>query len=443
MRTLRFAKNPIPILGSNFDQYGSTYQFHIGGVQKGIATQDPEIIQHILQKNNRNYKKSNIQSGILRRYVGKGLLTSEGKYWLRQRRLIQPGFHRERLQGLVHQMNTMISAYYEEWAGAEEVDISAGMHDLAFAIVAGSLFGTSVDRDTTLTLRKNLTDLQNFIITQVRQPYLLPWLQLSGAMRKNLRLADATKNIIRGIITERRQKSESANDLLQMLLDARYEDTGEGMDDEQLLDESLIIFVAGHETSANALTWIFYLLSQHPEVMDKLQQEVDAVLEDRAPTIGELPRLGYVRQVVEEAMRLYPPAWVLDRVALKEDQVAGYRIPADTMLILYTYGVHHDSKHWEDPERFDPDRFAAENKKNHAPYTYLPFGGGPRLCIGNNFALMEMQLILVHFVQRFSFFAPAEELDIKPLITLRPDHALRLKVVQRKRAVQEVPNSSL
>jgi len=416
----------------NLKKYGPTYTFHIGGVKKGVATIEPAVIQHILQKNNRNYRKSNIQTGVLKKYVGGGLLTSEGKYWLKQRRLIQPGFHRDRLSELVQLMNQEIDHHFDAIDLEGPVDLSTSMHQLAFNIVAKAIFSTSISEDEMRSLSGNLNLLQEFIIKQVRQPYLLPWFKVSGLMKKHEQLAQITRKTILDLIRQRIDSGIAQNDLLQMLLDSRYEDSGEGMTEEQLLDESLILFVAGHETSANALAWILYLLSRHPKCQEKITREVDGVLKGRRPAFSDLPSLAYTRQVIEESLRMYPPAWVVDRVALEQDEVNGILIPAGALLIIYIYGVHHNDLLWDAPGEFRPERFGAEEKSSLEPYSYFPFGGGPRLCIGNNFAMMEMQLVLVHFLQRFQFSKPAETTEIQPMVTLRPARKIKLDLTRRK-----------
>jgi cytochrome P450 len=213
-----------------------------------------------------------------------------------------------------------------------------------------------------------------------------------------------------------------------MLLDARYEDTGEGMNEKQLLDETLILFVAGHETSANALTWTWYLLSQHPEAVVKIRREIVEKIGDRPPEFADLPKLEYLTQVIEESMRLFPPAWITDRVAVDDDQYNGIDIPKGIAVVTYIYGAHHSPDYWPEPEKFIPERFSKENKKKQAPFSYLPFGGGPRLCIGNNFAMMEMQLALARLVPRYDFqLAEGQSIELQPLITLRPKNGIMMK----------------
>jgi len=434
----RFVKNPIPVLSEFVEEYGATFSLNVGGgLQRAIVSVDPEFIQAVLQKHHRRYNKSMIQTDILARYIGQGLLTSEGPYWLRQRRLIQPGFHKAKLSALVDIMQKVVDDYLPQIEAASEtgqpIEITHSMMELAFNIVAKTLFSTSIDNEELERLGENISTLQKFIVRQVRQPYLGLWFKISGKIKAHVQLSEISKSIIRNYIQERRQDKNEHHDLLDMLLQARYEDTGEGMDDQQLLDESLILFVAGHETSGNALAWTLHLLSTHPEVADKLYAELEKVLKDGKFTFDALSQLDYTRQVIQESMRLYPPAWVMDRIAVEDDEILGIRIPKDTMIIPFVYGVHHSAKHWSEPALFRPERFGKEEMKAQHPYAYIPFGGGPRLCIGNNFAMMEMQLIIASIMIRYKVLtAEGPPIEMLPLVTLRPKNGIRLRFEKRK-----------
>lgn len=436
LNSVRFLRNPLEVISENLQRYGDTYVFHLGGVQKGMMTANPELIQHVLQKNHRNYRKSPIHFDKLARFLGHGLLTIDGEYWLRQRRLIQPGFHRKRLAALSQTMNEEIALFLDRMdktiARQPEVEMDRAMLEIAFRVVARSLFSADLPEARLMELSRQITALQAFIIRLIRQPYLEWWFRLSGKTAQHRKMSDSAKTIVTELIRQRRQSAEEHDDLLQMLLDARYEDTGEGMSEQQLIDECLILFVAGHETTANALAWTCYLLSQHPEAVEKLRAEHEAVLAGRLPEFGDLPQLEYTLQVIEESMRLYPPAWITDRVAVEADEAAGISIPAGSMIALSIYGAHHSPTLWDEPEEFRPERFSKENKAMQHPYAYLPFGGGPRLCIGNNFALMEMQLILVQMLRRFDLeLAPGQDVSPQALITLRPKNGLRMQIRRR------------
>lgn len=433
----KFVQNPIPILNQYLAEYGDHYSFNLGGsAQKGIVSIDPHLIQHVLQKNHRKYRKSEIQTKQLKHFVGSGLLTSEGAYWLKQRRLIQPGFHKNKLAALVDIMNEEIEAYCEnidQLAHTNEIfDINHNMMEMAFRIVAKSLFGANVGEEELQLLGHNITTLQSFIIKLIRQPYLNWWYNLSGQMKKHLKLGEASKSVILKYIKDRRQDSGEYDDLLDMLLSARYEDTGEGMTDLQLLDESLILFVAGHETSANALSWTWYILSQRRDVVEKIRAELDDVIGDGKISFEKLPQLDYLRCVINESMRIYPPAWITDRVAMEDDEIDGMFIPKGTMMVLYIYGVHHSKNIWEQAEEFIPERFKKENIKGRPSFAYCPFGGGPRLCIGNSFAMMEMQLIIAKLIQRYDFeLIKDQEVAMQPMITLRPKNGIKMRCKKR------------
>lgn len=431
----RFVQNPIPVINEALQTYGMTYEVYMGGVQKIIMTADPGLIQHILQKNHRNYRKSEIQTKTLAHFLGRGLLTSEGAYWLQQRRLIQPGFHKNRLTNLAQIMTEVIEEFLvnldEEISSNTIVDIYQKMMELTFKIVAKSLFSTSLQEKELRVLSHNLTVIQEFIIKQIRQPFLNPWFKLSGRLKRNEKLAEESNQVILNYIQERRKTDGDFDDLLQMLLDARYEDTGKGMTDRQLIEESLILFIAGHETTANATAWMWYLLSLHETETEKARREVKTQIGEQNPTFSDLSRLSYLTQIIQESMRLYPPAWITDRVAINEDQFNGIAIPKDTMIAAYIYGIHHAESLWENPEQFIPDRFAKEQKKNIPSNAYLPFGGGPRLCIGNSFAMMEMQLILAKMLQKYKVeLVKDQKIEMQPLVTLRPRYGIKMKLLK-------------
>lgn len=434
--SFKMAKDPLPYI-NHFLSEQPTVQLYLGGLYKMILTRDPDFVQHILQKNHRIYKKSEVHFDKIRHFLGRGLLTSEGDYWLQQRRLIQPGFHKKRLEGLLLLMDRVAGDFLdrmdEEIKAQPEVDMYEKMQELTFRIIANSIFSTDLKEEELHKLSESITRLQAFIIRQIRQPYLNRWFRLSGQVRIHEELRDEGNAITMSYIQARRQNPGDHSDLLQMLLDARYEDTGEGMTDQQLIDESNILFVAGHDTSANALSWSWYLLSQHPEVLEKVREEVRTHLTSARPTFDQIARLTYTEQVLEESMRLYPPAWTTNRVAKEDDEFKGIKIQKGTTFATYIYGVHHSPELWDEPEAFRPERFAKEKKKDHHPFAFLPFGGGPRLCIGNNFAMMEMKLILARMVNRYDVkLVEGQEVKPLPLITLRPENGIRMRVNRRR-----------
>ncbi|WP_165903924.1 cytochrome P450 [Hymenobacter gummosus] len=432
------AANPIPVITDYLDQFGDTVGLYLGGVRPTLLTRDPGLIQHVLQKNHRNYPKSELTRGVAR-YLGHGLLTSEGSYWLQQRRLIQPGFHRQRIAALTELMLDVIDeclAPVLDAAGKQGGVAQVAVHELmtatAFRIIARSVFSSSMTEAELQQMARLLTELQGFYVRTLRQPYLRPWLGVTGQYRLHDGLAAELRQLIRGYIQRRKQEQQAdpgfaKDDLLQMLLDARYEDSGEAMTDEQVLDEAAILLVAGHETAANALSWLWLLLARHPEEAAKVRAEMQRVLGSRRPSFTDLPQLPYSMQVVQETMRLYPPVWIVDRQAAEDDEYNGLPLPKGTLISAYLYGVHHLPRLWPEPEAFCPARFG---KDQPAPptYAYLPFGGGPRLCIGNQFALTEMQLVLLEVLRRFEVeWQEQPPIQMRPLITLRPRAEINLR----------------
>lgn len=442
LRSVALAKDPLPVLDATLARYGDTVELYIGGMEKSILTRDPGLTQHILQKNHRNYAKSKFTLGFSR-YIGHGLLTNEGPDWLRQRRLIQPGFHRQRVAGLTKLMQEVTAetlaplvAQADRAGGAVAVPVHELMTRLTFRIIARSVFSTNFPEAELDRMAELLTDIQAFFVRSIRQPYLLPWFKLRGQFRRHDTLATELRALLGRHIAERQQANAVPNatppdDLLQMLLDVRYEDTGEPMTPNRVLDEALILLVAGHETSANALTWLTYLLAHHPAEAQAIQAEAATILRGRPPTFDELPRLGRALYAVQEAMRRYPPAWMLDRVALADDTYQGLPIPKGTLISLYVYGLHHDEKHWAQPEEFRPARFAPGPGRPGPTFAYVPFGGGPRLCIGMQFALTEMHLVTLELLRQFDveWVAGQAPVTAQPLITLRPrdDFQVRLR----------------
>ena len=433
-RFRQITKDPLSFLTRLFAEHGPIYIGQLG-FNRVYVTQNPDHIQHILQKNNRNYSKSPALKKIAR-YAGWGLLTSDGDYWLQQRRLIQPGFHRQKLEGLsaimVREIDDFIIDFNKHIAENNEIDISKEMMRLTFKVVSKSLFHTGLSENELDRVDYVITTLQHEIIQQIRKPFLKPWFYFSGSIARCNRLKDEVDSIIFRVIRERQESGESHDDMLDMLINTRYEDTGKGMTLQQLRDESLILFLAGHETSANALTWTWYLLSQHPEVKKKVVDEVERVVGDGQPGFQHVPKLIYTKQVIDESMRLFPPAWIIDRLSIEEDQLNEYYVPPNTMVNIFVWGVHRDPDLWPDPEKFDPERFHPDHPQIKHPFAYFPFGGGPRMCIGKSFAFMEMQLILAKMIREYDFqLVPGQEIKTDPLVTLRPLGEIRMRVEKK------------
>ncbi|WP_374174902.1 cytochrome P450 [Flavobacterium tructae] len=412
-------RNPIPYHKRYFDQFGDSFSLQIGRSKHLILSRDNEIAQHILQKNQRNYHKSKFQSVYLSKYLGKGLLTVDGDFWLKQRRLIQPAFHKQKMNQLVENMNETIVSELKELEEEKCIDLFPVMSQLAFNVVAKSLFHLSISEEKLNRIKYIIEEVQNFLIKEIRLPHKAWWFSMSGQVAKHLQLAEENNRIIQEIIDERTTSGEPVNDLLQLLLETRYEDTGEGMSVKQLIDEIKILFIAGHETSANALTFTLYLLGRNPEIQQKV---LDEILEIEAQTeniVEQLQKMTYLNAVINEAMRLYPPAWITDRQNVEDDTIGPYHLKKGTLIGVSFYELHRNPKYWENPEEFIPERFLGEQKKHSMQYFY-PFGAGPRMCIGAGFAIYEMCLTVAHVVKKYVIKSETDTVQFNPLITLKP-----------------------
>lgn len=426
----RFLKDPIALMEENMRRYGDTYAFKMGG-HPAIFSANPGLIQHVLQKQHKKYIKSPPHFEKLARYLGYGLLTIDGQRWIRQRRLIQPGFSRKRIAGLTNIMHTVLDEFVEAFEDKIEkgkVDMYAEMQHLAFNLVARSIFNFQMNQEQLALVSHHISAIQSYVIKEIRTPFLMPWLKWSGQQQKAERLAAETDSLILDFITQRRTDEENYDDLLQMLLEARYEDTGEAMLEQQLLDELKILFVAGHDTTGNALSWIWNLLAKYPEWERKIVEEVQKVMGHNRPGYEDIPNLVVTRQVIEEAMRLYPPAWITDRVAVADDHYQGLDIPKGTMLITFFHGAHHHPEFWEAPELFRPERFASAQKSVKQNQAYMPFGAGPRLCIGHHFAMLEMTLVLARLAGRYQWKPLSADIKKLALVTLRPKGGVWMQV---------------
>ncbi len=386
----------------------------------------PDAIEYILVKNAANLEKSR-DYRALRALLGNGLLTSEGNFWQRQRKLIQPAFRHENILSYAKLMTEAAGAMVEQWRDGETRDVHEDFMGVTLEIVAKSLFGSDVSQDTR-GVGQAVNTVMNLFIDQANWAFLLPEslpIPKSARLRKAI---DHLNGVIHGIIRARRAHPKPANDLLQTLLDMRDE-SGAAMSDEQLRDEVMTLFLAGHETTANSITWTMRLLAENPKKEAALHAELRAVLHGRAPVAGDLPQLTYTEMVVKEALRLYPPAWGIGRRALEEFELAGYRIPAGTNLFMLQWITQRDARFFLDPERFEPERWQEDpTRTGKLPrFAYFPFGGGPRVCVGAGFAMMEAMLLLATFAQRFRFeLVPGQDLTPLFSVTLRPKHGLKM-----------------
>lgn len=414
-----FRKNPIPFHTKYFNELGDTFSLRIGKTKYVILSRDNEVAEFILQKNQKKYQKSKLQTQFLSKYLGKGLLTVNGDFWLKQRRLIQPAFHKQKMNQLVQNMKQAIETELQNLPEEKEIALFPIMNSLAFNVVAKSLFHISFIEQKLNRLKYIIEEVQDFVIKEIRLPYKSWWYKLSGQVQYHKQLALESDAIINEIIASRKLSDQSYNDLLDMLLETRYEDTGEEMAMQQLIDEIKILFIAGHETTANALTFTLHLLANHPEVQQKVYEEIMTIASETDNAIEQLQKLTYTNAVINESMRLYPPAWITDRENIEDDTLLGHHIKKGTLVGISFYELHRNPKYWTEPEQFNPERFMGEQKKESMTYFY-PFGAGPRMCIGFGFAMYEMGLALSYIVKKYTITSQHQNIQFNPLITLKP-----------------------
>ena len=426
----QYSRDPLGFFTSCARDYGDFVPLRFGPIH-AFAVHSPELIEQVLVTDHRKFTKGN----LLRRnrmLFGNGLLVSEGDFWRRQRKLAQPAFHRERINAYGKIMTDCADAMRRNWQDGETRDIHADMMRLTLEIVTRTLFSVGAGDAQAERVERALHDAQESVMARMRQPIKfhdrIPTVA-NRQLRRGVRVMD---EIIYDIIRERRQSGEHPGDLLDLLLQVRDEDDGTGMDDKQLRDEALTVYLAGHETTALALTYIFYLLAQNPDADRKLAAELDSVLGERLPEPADRPNLQYAEWVLLEAMRLYPPVWAMARNAIEDYELGGRRIPAKATILTTQWAMHRDPRYFEAPEEFRPERWANDFAKTLPKYAYFPFGGGPRVCIGNTFALMEGVLLLAALRQRFEFRLILDApLELHPAITLRPKHGLPMRLSVR------------
>ena len=397
------------------------------GLKRIYLVNSPALIEQVLHS--RNFTK-HFALRMNKLLLGNGLLTSEGDFWLRQRRLIQPVFQRERLASYAPDMTAFTQRQIDTWRDGDLRDLHIEMRQLTLAIAAKTLFGADVTGQSEavgLALHEAMGTFSQRFFRVLRIPERIP-------TPGNLRIRRAVRrldDILYGLINQRRAEGEQ-KDLLSILLHARHESDGTGMTDQQLRDEAMTLFLAGHETTALALSWGWYLLAQHAEVVKKLEAELSQVLDGRAPTVADLPNLLYTEMVVQEIMRVYPPAYAIGRQSIRPCTIGGYPVPAGATVLMCQWVVHRDPRYFEDPERFYPERWTDDLARRLPRYAYFPFGGGQRVCIGNTFALMELPLVLATIAQRFRFSRPPGPPVLpKPQLTLQPDRPILLKLHAR------------
>ncbi|MCK8522447.1 cytochrome P450 [Aquimarina sp. D1M17] len=418
----RILKNPLPFHNENFERHGDVFKVQLGMGKSVIFTRDAGFAKHMLQKNHKNYYKSELQTKDLARYIGEGLLTANGEKWLKQRRLIQPAFHKKKLESLIDTMKSVIKEEFSKIQPEQDIDVFPIMNDLAFKVVAKSLFSYTDSGETVSRLQYITEAAQKTLIKEIRQPYKRWWFNISGQTKATLKLTKEARDILNDLIEERKRSDQRFDDLLDMLLEARYDD-GSAMDNEQLIDEILILFTAGHETTSNALTFTLLLLGHNPKIQQKAYQEI-VNTSSSISALEEVSAYPFTKQCVEEAMRMYPPAYFSDRLAVARDSFNDLEIVKGTTVLISFFEIHRHKAFWKDPEVFNPDRFHPEIAKKEYSDWYFPFGAGPRMCIGNNFAMYEMVLAISELLRAYKIVPKHDEIYIKPLITLKPENAI-------------------
>lgn len=412
----------VPFYTENWRSYGDVVRFRLGPFVAHILAH-PDHIHQVLATNAANYTKGPSYDKV-KHFLGSGLLTSEGAPWRRQRRLMQPAFTHRAAAAFGDEMVAAIETMLAAWAGAAAVGtplvINREMGALTLAIIGRTIFSTDFGRDVHTILAgaaDATTVLNQRLATFIDLPHFLP----TPANRRFKHALHQFDTFVARLIAARRREGSARHDLLDRLLAARDEDDGSAMSDQQIRDEIVTLLFAGHETTAVALTWTFYLLAQHPEVEAQLHAEVAAVLGGRPPTVADIPALTFTRLVADEAMRLYPPVWTFPRAATDADEIGGYTIPAGSLIFPTQFLTHRHPDFWEEPARFDPERFRPERAAQRHRYAYYPFGGGPRTCIGIHFALVEIVLTIAAIVQRYRLHhRPGPPIAPKSIVTLHP-----------------------
>jgi cytochrome P450 len=427
----KLLRRPLQLLTSVASEYGDVALLPVGP-QRIYLLNHPDYFKHVLQDHYRNYHKG-VSYKTLKLLVGEGLGTSDGAFWLRQRRLAQPAFHHQRLATMASAMAHATAEMLQHWetiaACGDAFDVVTEMRRLTLQIIVTTMFSTAIGNEA-----ETVYHAFNTALTHITRSFWLSGLppRLTPGYRTFQQAVNVLDTVVYRIINERRQTEHDPGDLLTMFLQAADAETGEGMNDKQVRDELMTLFIAGYDTSAHTLAWVWHLLTQHPEVERRLYIELSHVLNGRIPTFSDLPHLVYTRMIIEEAMRLYPAAWGVFRMSLADDIIGGYTIPAGSVIILSPYVMHRTPAYWEQPERFEPERFTPDRLAERPRYTYVPFGGGPRQCIGNNFAMMEMQLILAMVAQRYQLQSvPGQLVEPHIALTLQPRRGVQVTLRPR------------
>jgi enediyne biosynthesis protein E7 len=413
-------RNPLQFFQGIASQYGDIVCYR-PAPEPAYLLNHPNYVRHVLVDNNRNYTKATSSNLLFKNVVADGLLTSEGETWRKQRRMMQPAFHHTRIEQLDGMIVEAAQSTLDVWQRAFEsnkaIDISREMAALTLTVTTRALFGVDLG-DEVREIGEIINRAANYL-EKPSNPHMVQSRQDFGA-------------VVDRIIQQRKQNFKDGGDLLSSMILARDEKTGTGMDDEQLRNQVMTLMLAGYETTATTLTWTWYLLSQNPAAMDRLRSEVRKTLNGRLPRYSDLENMPYTGMVLDESLRLFPPAWTLGRRAIGEDEIDGYYIPANTVIAICIYALHRHPAFWDQPDIFDPERFSPGNSAGRNKFAYIPFGAGPRQCIGNNFGLMEASLIMACILQRFELhLLPGTEVTPQAFYVLRPSRDMMMSLHPR------------
>ena len=424
-----FGRDRLGVLPRWAEEYGDVVWARFGP-RYLVFIHHPDLVEEVLVNQNRKFIK-HYRLRDATRTLGQGLLVSEGEFWRGQRKLAQPAFHRERIAGYGQLMVDLTERMLGAWADGQVRDAQDDMMRLTLEIVAKALFDAEISGDSADVSAAMETLMRAFVVrtaSLISAPHWVPTptnIRVERAIRR-------LENILLAIIAQRRESGEERGDLLSMLLHAQDEESGRRMSDSQLRDEMMTLFMAGHETTANTLAWTWFLLSGHPEAEARLHDELERVLGGRPPTVADLARLPYTESVINETLRVYPTVWMLGREAIEPVELGGYKIPVGTTIFMPQWVIHRDSRWFDEPEVFRPERWQGGLLHRLHRYAYFPFGGGPRVCIGNNFALMEAALVLATIAQKFRLkLAPDAIVTPLATITLRPAHGVKVVLSRR------------
>ena len=403
-------RNPLQFFQNIALQYGDIVCYR-PAPEPAYLINHPDYIRHVLVDNNRNYSKDTRSNQIFGKVIGEGLITTEGEIWRKQRRMMQPAFHHtriEKLDGLIVEVtNSMLDRWQHAYESNQPIDIAREMAALTLTVTTRSLFGVDLGDEV-----RELGEIINRAANYFEKP----------SNPQLIRSAQEFGEIVGRIIQRRKQNFKDGGDLLSSMILARDDESGAGMDDEQLRSQVMTLTLAGYETTASALTWTWHLLSQNLWAVDRLRREVRKTLKGRMPRYSDLENLPFTGMVLDESLRLFPPAWILGRRAIGDDEIDGFYIPANTVIAICIYTMHRHPGFWDHPDAFDPERFSAKRSKGRNKYAYIPFGAGPRQCIGNNFGLMEAALVIACILQRYELHSiPGMEVHPQALFVLRPN----------------------